>query len=178
MQNLQIDAQRLWDTLMETAQFGATAKGGICRLTLTDLDRQVRDWFKAQCAALGCMGTVDEVGTRIARRPGKNDALAPIAMGSHLDPQPTGGKFDGVLGVLGALEAMRTLHEQGYETNAPVEIVNWTNEEGSRFAPAMLASGVFAGVFTVDYANGREDRDGRTFGDELERIGYRGAEKA
>ena len=148
MQNLQIDAQRLWDTLMETAKIGATAKGGICRLTLTDLDRQVRDWFKAQCEALGCTVAVDEVGNMFARRPGKNDTLPPIAMGSHLDTQPTGGKFDGVLGVLGALEALRTLHETGYETNAPIEIVNWTNEEGSRYAPAMLASGVFAGVFT------------------------------
>ena len=178
MQNLQIDPQRLWDTLMETAQIGATAKGGICRLTLTDLDRQVRDWFKTRCEAVGCTVSVDEVGNMFARRPGRNNALAPIAMGSHLDTQPTGGKFDGVLGVLGALEAMRTLHETGYETNAPVEIVNWTNEEGSRFAPAMLASGVFAGVFTADYARSRTDRDGRTFGEELERIGYKGDEKA
>ena len=178
MQNLQIDAQRLWDTLMETAKFGATAKGGICRLTLTDLDRQVRDWFKARCEALGCTVTVDEVGNMFARRPGKNDDLPPIAMGSHLDTQPTGGKFDGVLGVLGALEALRTLHETGYETNAPVEIVNWTNEEGSRYAPAMLASGVFAGVFTPDFAYSRADRDGKTFGEELTRIGYKGEEKA
>jgi N-carbamoyl-L-amino-acid hydrolase len=178
VQNLQIDGRRLWDTLMHTAQIGATAKGGICRLTLTDLDRQVRDWFKAQCEALGCAVTIDEVGTMFARRPGKNSDLAPIAMGSHLDTQPTGGKFDGVLGVLGALEAMRTLHETGYETNAPIEIVNWTNEEGARFAPAMLASGVFAGVFSPDYAFGRADRDGKTFGDELARIGYKGAEKA
>ena len=117
---------------METAKFGATPKGGICRLTLTDFDRQVRDWFKARCEALGCAVTVDKVGNMFARRPGKNDALAPIAMGSHLDTQPTGGKFDGALGVLGALEALRTLHETGYETNAPIEIVNWTNEEGSR----------------------------------------------
>jgi beta-ureidopropionase / N-carbamoyl-L-amino-acid hydrolase len=143
MQNLQIDGQRLWDTLMHTAQIGATPKGGICRLTLTDLDRQVRDWFKAQCEALGCTVAVDEVGTMFARRPGKNPNLAPIAMGSHLDTQPTGGKFDGVLGVLAALEALRTLHQADYETNAPIEIVNWTNEEGARFAPAMLASGVF-----------------------------------
>src|ERR1700691_738550 len=178
MQNLQIDAQRLWDTLMETAQIGATAKGGICRLTLTDLDRKVRDWFKARCEAFGCTVSVDEVGNMFARRPGRNNALAPIAMGSHLDTQPTGGKFDGVLGVLGALEALRTLHETGYETNAPIEIVNWTNEEVSRFAPAMLASGVFAGVFTPDYAYSRTDRDGKTFGAELTRIGYRGAEKA
>jgi N-carbamoyl-L-amino-acid hydrolase len=178
MQNLQIDGQRLWDTLMHTAQIGATPKGGICRLTLTDLDRQVRDWFKAQCEALGCTVAVDEVGTMFARRPGKNPNLAPIAMGSHLDTQPTGGKFDGVLGVLGALEALRTLHQADYETNAPIEIVNWTNEEGARFAPAMLASGVFAGVFSPDYAYGRTDRDGKTFGDELRRIGYKGAEKA
>jgi beta-ureidopropionase / N-carbamoyl-L-amino-acid hydrolase len=178
MQNLQIDALRLWDTLMETAKIGATAKGGICRLTLTDLDRQVRDWFKAQCEALGCTVTVDEVGNMFARRPGKNDTLPPIAMGSHLDTQPTGGKFDGVLGVLGALEALRTLHETGYETNAPIEIVNWTNEEGSRYAPAMLASGVFAGVFTPEFAYSRADRDGKTFGEELTRIGYKGAEKA
>jgi N-carbamoyl-L-amino-acid hydrolase len=178
VQNLQIDGQRLWDTLMRTAQIGATPKGGICRLTLTDLDREVRGWFKAQCEALGCTVAVDEVGTMFARRPGKNQNLPPIAMGSHLDTQPTGGKFDGVLGVLGALEAMRTLHETGYETNAPIEIVNWTNEEGARFAPAMLASGVFAGVFTPDYAYGRADRDGKTFGDELARIGYKGEEKA
>ncbi|MDR3422991.1 MAG: M20 family metallo-hydrolase [Xanthobacteraceae bacterium] len=177
MQNLQIDAQRLWDTLMETAKIGATAKGGICRLTLTDLDRQVRDWFKARCEALGCTVSVDAVGNMFARRPGKNNNLAPIAMGSHLDTQPTGGKFDGTLGVLGALEAMRTLAETGYETNAPIEIVNWTNEEGSRYAPAMLASGVFAGVFTPEFAYSRKDRDGKSFGEELDRIGYKGGEK-
>ena len=180
MQNLHIDAQRLWDTLMHTAQIGATPKGGICRLTLSDFDRQVRDWFWAQCQALGCTVAVDEVGNMFARRPGKNknQNLAPIAMGSHLDTQPTGGKFDGALGVLGALEAMRTLHQAGYATNAPIEIVNWTNEEGARFAPAMLASGVFAGVFTPEYAFSRTDRDGKKFGEELDRIGYRGKEKA
>jgi len=178
LRNLQINAQRLWDTLMETAQIGATAKGGICRLTLTDLDRQVRDWFKTQCEALGCAVTIDEVGTMFARRPGKNSDLPPIVMGSHLDTQPTGGKFDGALGVLAALEAARTLHELGYETNAPIEIVNWTNEEGARFGPAMLASGVFAGVFSADFAYRRTDRDGKTFGEELRRIGYKGAAKA
>jgi N-carbamoyl-L-amino-acid hydrolase len=178
LQNLQIDAQRLWDSLMETAQIGATPKGGICRLTLTDLDQKVRDWFKARCEALGCTVTVDDMGNMFARRAGKNPALHPIAMGSHLDTQPTGGKFDGVLGVLAALEALRTLHDLGYETTAPIEIVNWTNEEGARFAPAMLASGVFAGVFSRDYAYARADRDGKTFGEELARIGYRGAEKA
>ncbi|WP_448148375.1 allantoate amidohydrolase [Labrys miyagiensis] len=176
--NLNINPQRLWDSLMETAKFGGTAKGGIRRLTLSDEDKKVRDWFKAQCEAMGCTVTVDEVGNMFAVRPGRNNDLPPIAMGSHLDTQPTGGKFDGVLGVLGALEAMRTLHEQGYETNAPVEIINWTNEEGSRFAPAMLASGVFAGVFTPQYAYERADRDGISFLEELERIGYRGTEKA
>ncbi len=178
MPNLQINAQRLWDSLMETARIGATAKGGICRLTLTDLDRQVRDWLKAQCQALGCTVTVDEVGNMFVTRLGKNSKLLPIAIGSHLDTQPTGGKFDGPLGVLAGLEALRTLHDHGHATNAPIELVNWTNEEGARFAPAMLASGVFAGVFTVDYAYGRSDRDGKSFGDELQRIGYRGPEKA
>ena len=177
MQLLQIDAQRLWDSLMETAQIGATAKGGICRLTLTDLDRQVRDWLKAQCTALGCAVTVDEVGNMFARRPGKNSNLPPIAMGSHLDTQPTGGKFDGPLGVIAALEALRTLHDNDRATTAPIELVNWTNEEGARFAPAMLASGVFAGVFTPDYAYSRTDREGKTFGEELQRIGYRGTAK-
>ena len=109
-----------------------------------------------------------------ARRPGRDNALPPICVGSHLDTQPTGGKFDGILGVLSGLEVLRTLNDAGYETNAPIEVINWTNEEGSRFAPAMLASGVFAGVFTEDYAYGREDRDGKRFGDELDRIGYRG----
>jgi beta-ureidopropionase / N-carbamoyl-L-amino-acid hydrolase len=178
LHNLQIDAQRLWDTLMDTAKIGGTPKGGICRLTLTDFDRQVRDWFKTQCEALGCTVTIDQVGSMFARRPGKDPALPPIVMGSHLDTQPTGGKFDGALGVLAALEAMRTLHELGYETNAPIEIVNWTNEEGARFGPAMLASGVFAGVFSPDFAFARTDRDGKTFGEELQRIGYRGTEKA
>jgi len=178
VQLLQIDAQRLWDSLMETAQIGATAKGGICRLTLTDLDRQVRDWLKAQCAALGCAVTIDEVGNMFAHRPGKNSNLPLIAMGSHLDTQPTGGKFDGPLGVLAALEALRTLHDNNRATNAPLALVNWTNEEGARFAPAMLASGVFAGVFTPDYAYSRTDRAGKTFGEELKRIGYRGTEKA
>jgi beta-ureidopropionase / N-carbamoyl-L-amino-acid hydrolase len=174
MQSLRINPTRLWDTLMETARIGATPKGGIKRLTLSDEDRRVRDWFRAAAEAVGCTVTVDAVGNMFARRPGRNPALAPVCMGSHLDTQPTGGKFDGALGVLGAIEAVRTLHEAGWETNAPIEIVNWTNEEGSRFAPAMLASGVFAGVFTADFAYGRKDRDGKKFGDELDRIGYRG----
>jgi beta-ureidopropionase / N-carbamoyl-L-amino-acid hydrolase len=173
-QNLQIDAQRLWDSIMDTARIGATAKGGICRLTLTDLDRQVRDWFKAQCEALGCTLTIDEVGNMFALRPGRRTDIAPIAIGSHLDTQPTGGKFDGVLGVLSGLEALRTLQDLGYETNAPLLLINWTNEEGSRFPPAMLGSGVFAGVFDRAYADSREDRQGVRFGEALEAIGYRG----
>jgi beta-ureidopropionase / N-carbamoyl-L-amino-acid hydrolase len=174
--NLTINPRRLWDALMETAAFGATAKGGIKRLTVSDEDKRVRDWFKAECEKLGCDVRVDSVGNMFSTRPGKRADLLPIAMGSHLDTQPTGGKFDGVLGVLGALEAMRTLVDLGYETNAPLTIVNWTNEEGSRFAPAMLCSGVYAGVFTPEFAYEREDRQGIKFGDELKRIGYLGPE--
>ena len=177
MKNLKIDPERLWDDLMETAKIGGTSKGGICRLTLTDLDREVRDWFKARTQALGCTVTVDDMGTMFARRPGQRTDIPPIAMGSHLDTQPTGGKFDGCLGVLAALEALRTLHLVGYETFAPIEVVNWTNEEGSRFTPALIASGVFAGVFERDWAVGRQDRSGETFGAALEKIGYRGPEK-
>jgi len=177
MTNLKIDPERLWDDLMATAEIGGTAKGGICRLTLTDLDRQVRDWFKAQAEKLGCTVTVDDMGAMFARRAGTRDDLPPIAMGSHLDTQPTGGKFDGALGVLAALEALRTLVEARYQTVAPIEVINWTNEEGARFAPAMIASGVFAGVFTRDFAAARQDRSGVTFGDALEAIGYRGPER-
>ena len=175
-QNLTIDPQKLWDNLMETAKFGGTHKGGIKRLTVSDDDKRVRDWFKAACEALGCKVSVDSVGNMFAVRPGRDNTRLPIAMGSHLDTQPTGGKFDGVLGVLGALEAMRTLVSAGYETNAPIMIANWTNEEGSRFAPAMLCSGVYAGVFTSEYAYSREDREGKMLGAELERIGYKGSE--
>ena len=157
---------------------GGTPKGGIKRLTVSDEDKRVRDWFKAECEKLDCVVEVDEVGNMFATRAGKRKDLAPIALGSHLDTQPTGGKFDGVLGVLGALEALRTLVDMGYETNAPIMIVNWTNEEGSRFAPAMLCSGVYAGVFTPEYAYSREDRQGIKLGDELERIGYKGTHKA
>jgi N-carbamoyl-L-amino-acid hydrolase len=177
MRNLKIDAERLWGDLMETAAFGATPRGGVARLTLTDEDRKVRDWFRSQTEALGCTVTVDDMGIMFARRPGQRDDLAPIAMGSHLDTQPTGGKFDGVLGVLGALEALRTMVNAGYETVAPIEVVNWTNEEGSRFAPAVIASGVFSGVFTRDWAIAQKDRSGVAFGDELKRIGYAGSER-
>ena len=172
--NLSINPQRLWDTLMETATFGGTAKGGVKRLTLSDEDKAVRDWFKRACETLGCAVSVDAVGNMYARRPGKRNDLAPIAMGSHLDTQPTGGKFDGILGVLAALETLRTLHETGYETNAPIEIINWTNEEGSRFAPGMLGSAVVAGVYDAPFAWSLMDRDGKNLGEELQRIGYKG----
>ncbi len=176
--NLQINPQRLWDSVMETARIGGTAKGGVSRLTLTDTDRQVRDWLKQECERLGCTVTVDEVGNMFAVRPGQRADLPPIAIGSHLDTQPTGGKFDGILGVLSGLEVLKTLQDSGYETNAPLMLVNWTNEEGSRFAPAMLGSGVYAGVFDRAYADSREDRQGVTFGEAIEAIGYRGAAKA
>jgi beta-ureidopropionase / N-carbamoyl-L-amino-acid hydrolase len=177
MRNLAINPERLWNELMETAAIGGTAKGGICRLTLTDLDREVRDWFRQRTEALGCTVTVDDMGTMFARRAGSAD-VPPIAVGSHLDTQPTGGKFDGVLGVLAALEALRTMVEAGYETYAPIEVVNWTNEEGSRFAPALIASGVFAGVFDKGWAHSQKDRAGITFDEALQAIGYRGPEPA
>jgi beta-ureidopropionase / N-carbamoyl-L-amino-acid hydrolase len=161
---------------METSAIGATPKGGLNRLTLTDLDRQVRDWFKARVEKLGCTVTVDSMGAMFARRPGRAD-IPPIALGSHLDTQPTGGKFDGVLGVLAALETLRTLVEAGYETYAPIEIVNWTNEEGARFAPAMVSSGVFAGAFEHDWASARRDPAGVTFAQALDAIGYRGTQR-
>jgi N-carbamoyl-L-amino-acid hydrolase len=175
--NLSISGERLWDTLMFAATFGATSKGGVCRLTLTETDRDARDWLQEQTTALGCETGIDDMGVMYARRGGKRNDVPPIAIGSHLDSQPTGGKFDGALGVLAALEALRTLHAANYVTFAPVELVNWTNEEGSRFAPALTASGVFAGVFERDWAHAREDRSGIRFGEALEKIGYRGNER-
>lgn len=174
--NLTIDSRRLWDMLMETATIGGTPKGGIRRLTLSDEDRRVRDWFRAECEALGCTVHLDTAGNMIAVRPGKDNARKPIAMGSHLDTQPTGGKFDGVLGVLGGLEVLKTLHQAGYETNAPIALVNWTNEEGARFSPSMVGSAVYAGVYSQAQMDGFRDRDGVTQGEALEAIGYRGTE--
>lgn len=174
--NIAVDGARLWASIMETAQFGATPKGGVRRLTLSDEDRAVRDWFRAACEAAGCTVAIDDMGNMFARRAGTDPDAAPICIGSHLDTQPTGGKFDGIIGVLAGLEVIRTLNDLGVQTTAPIEVINWTNEEGARFAPAMLASGVFGGAFTRDYAVGRTDRDGKVFGEELERIGYRGEE--
>jgi N-carbamoyl-L-amino-acid hydrolase len=172
--NLTVSADRLWETIIETARIGGTAKGGINRQALTETDRTVRDWFAAACTQAGCSVSVDPLGNMFARRPGRDPARAPIAMGSHLDTQPTGGRFDGVIGVLAGLEVLRCLQDAGIETAAPIELINWTNEEGARFAPAMLASGVFAGVFPPDYAYSRTDREGVTFGQALDAISYRG----
>lgn len=146
--NLHIDGAALWADLMETAQFGGTEKGGVRRLTLTKEDKLVRDWFMRTCQSLGCEVSYDSMGNLFARRPGQDNNLPPITMGSHLDTQPTGGKFDGILGVLGGLAVLRTLHQSGYATRHPIELINWTNEEGSRFSPPMMCSGVFAGIFT------------------------------
>jgi N-carbamoyl-L-amino-acid hydrolase len=172
--NISINSDRLWASIVDTAAIGATPKGGLCRLALSEEDRQVRDWFRTACEAAGCVVAIDGLGNMFARRPGRDASLAPIAIGSHLDTQPTGGKYDGIIGVLAGLEVLRSLNDAGLETQAPVELINWTNEEGARFAPAMLASGAFAGVFTADYALGRADRQGVSFGQALDTIGYRG----
>jgi N-carbamoyl-L-amino-acid hydrolase len=174
--NLAIDSDRLWESIQQTATIGGTPKGGICRLALSDEDARVRDWFRAACETVGCTVRVDALGNMFARREGRDPGLPPIAIGSHLDTQPTGGRYDGVIGVLAGLEILRRLHEAGVQTQAPIEVINWTNEEGARFAPAMLASGTFAGVFTPEYAYGRVDRDGISFGRALDAIGYRGPE--
>ena len=174
LSNIRVDGARLWDTLMEMAKIGATPKGGNKRLTLTDLDKEARELFTAWCEAAGCTMSVDEMGNMFARRDGGDAALPPVMMGSHLDTQPTGGKFDGVLGVLGALEVIRTLNDLNIQTRHPIVVANWTNEEGSRFAPAMVSSGVFAGAYTKDFAYACKDQDGKTLGEELERIGFKG----
>ena len=176
MQNLKIDGDRLWNSLMEMAQIGATKKGGVRRLTLTDLDRESRELFTRWCEDAGCTMTVDRVGNMFARRPGRDPSKKPVMSGSHLDSQPTGGKYDGAYGVLAALEVVRTLNDAGVETEAPVEIAMWTNEEGSRYAPAMMGSGVFAGIFSAEEVHAKIDTEGKSFGEELRRIGYEGGE--
>jgi len=174
VENLTIDSQRLWDSLMTMAEIGATQKGGVCRLALTDLDKQSRDLFIEWCESAGCRVSVDAMGNIFARRPGRNDDLPPVVTGSHLDSQPTGGKFDGAYGVLAGLEVIRSLNDASVETDAPVEVAVWTNEEGSRFAPAMMGSGVFAGLFELDDIHATTDVDGVALGEELTRIGYKG----
>nr|WP_226944889.1 Zn-dependent hydrolase [Pseudomonas sp. FME51] len=174
MQNTMINQQRLWQSLMDMGEIGGTEKGGVCRLALTDLDKQARDLFVQWCKDAGCTIRIDKMGNIFAHRAGLDDSLPPVVMGSHLDTQPTGGKFDGIYGVLAGLEVIRTLNDQGIDTQAPIEASVWTNEEGSRFPPAMVASGVFAGVFELDYGLSRADLDGKTMGEELARIGYNG----
>ncbi|MDP6705338.1 MAG: Zn-dependent hydrolase [Alphaproteobacteria bacterium] len=174
MRNLAINRQRLWDSLMEMAKIGATEKGGVNRQALTDLDREGRDLFVHWCEEAGCTIRIDKMGNVFARRPGRDDDLAPVMTGSHLDTQPTGGKYDGVYGVLAGLEVVRSLNDLNYETRRPVEVAVWTNEEGCRFAPAMIGSGVFTGVFTLEEAHQTTDTDGKSMGEELARIGYLG----
>lgn len=172
--NLQIDSSRLWRDIHDTAKFGGTPKGGVRRLTLSAEDKQVRDWFHDACEAAGCKVHVDTLGTMYALRPGRDHSKLPVGFGSHLDTQPTGGKYDGVLGTLAALEVIRTLNDAGIETDAPLCIVNWTNEEGSRFAPATMASAAYAGEYTSEDILSRRDADGISVAEALDTIGYRG----
>jgi len=176
-ENIRINSARLWDSLEEMALIGPGVAGGCNRQTLTDADGEGRHLFQRWCEAAGMTMGVDTMGNMFATRPGTDPAALPVYMGSHLDTQPTGGKYDGVLGVLGALEVVRSMNDLGIKTKHPVVVTNWTNEEGARFAPAMLASGVFAGIHTEDYAKGRRDMDGKVFGEELKRIGWEGTEK-
>ncbi len=169
-----INGQRLWDSLMELAEIGATAKGGCCRLALTDLDRQGRDLVIDWAKNAGLSVTIDKIGNVFMRREGRNPNLPPVMAGSHIDTQPTGGKYDGNYGVLAALEVIRTLNDLDIETEAPLEVVFWTNEEGSRFVPVMMGSGVFAGVFPLEKIYAVQDSEGKTVGSELEKIGYVG----
>lgn len=171
---IRIDGTRLWDSLMELARIGATDKGGVRRLALTDLDREGRDlvcdWFREARLEI----TVDRIGNIFARRPGRRSERPPVMAGSHIDTQPSGGKFDGNYGVLAALEVVRTLNDHGVETEAPLEVAVWTNEEGTRFQPVMMGSGVFAGEFDLVEMLKRTDLDGKSVGSELRRIGYAG----
>jgi len=175
--NMRIDADRLWDSIHEMAKIGPGVAGGNNRQTLTDADAEGRRLFQRWCEAAGLTMGVDEMGTMFARREGTDADALPVYVGSHLDTQPTGGKYDGVLGVLAGLEIVRTLNDLNVKTKHPIVVTNWTNEEGTRFAPAMLASGVFAGVIDQDYAYSRQDAAGKTFGDELVRIGWKGDER-
>ncbi|WP_227370744.1 Zn-dependent hydrolase [Halomonas sp. M20] len=174
-EELRINQDRLWRRLMTMAEIGATPAGGSCRVALTEEDRQGRDLFIDWCRELGCEIRIDRMGNIFAQRPGRDSQRLPIACGSHLDTQPHGGKFDGVYGVLAGVETFETLNDQNIETAAPLEICVWTNEEGSRFAPPMISSGVFGGTYDLDYGLGREDADGITLGEALDAIGYAGS---
>lgn len=176
-ENLRIDAGRLWGSIHEMAKIGPGVAGGNNRQTLTDADGEGRKLFQTWCEAAGLEIGVDAMGTMFAMRKGTDPDALPVYVGSHLDTQPTGGRYDGVLGVLGGLEVIRTLNDLDIKTRHPIVVTNWTNEEGTRFAPAMVASGVFAGVHDLDWAYDRKDTKDLRFGDELERIGWKGAEK-
>src|SRR5579863_5836236 len=176
--NQRIDGKRLWDSLMGMATIGATPKGGVRRLTLTDVDKRGRDRFRAECEALGLTVRVDAIGNMFARRPGRDPSRPPVLFGSHLDSQPSGGKFDGALGVLAGLEVMRSLNDLGITTEAPLELINWTDEEGSRFGHSLAGSGVWAGVYPEDHVLGLKDVDGTTVGTALDGIGYHGDQRA
>ncbi|SDY55723.1 Zn-dependent hydrolase [Citreimonas salinaria] len=175
--NMTVNGDRLWDSLMEMAKIGPGVAGGNNRQTLTDADAEGRALFQRWCEAAGCTMGLDQMGNMFARREGTDPDALPVYVGSHLDTQPTGGKYDGVLGVLGGLEVVRSLNDLGVKTKHPIVVTNFTNEEGTRFAPAMLSSGVFAGIHSQDWAYDRADSQGRRFGDELERIGWKGEEE-
>ena len=174
MNDIRIDGGRLWQSLMDLAKIGATQKGGVCRIALTDRDREGRDLVCSWLREAGCTISVDAIGNIFARRPGRKNDLPPVVTGSHIDTQPTGGKFDGNYGVLAALEVVRTMNDRRIETEYPFEVAIWTNEEGTRFTPVMMGSGVFAGAFTLEHALAQVDIDGKSVGDELRRIGYAG----
>lgn len=174
--NSRVDGGRLWESLAEMALIGPGVRGGCNRQTLTDEDKQGRDLFKRWCEGAGMNVSVDTMGNMFAVYPGSEPDLDPVAIGSHLDTQPTGGRYDGVLGVLAGLEVVRTIRDQGIKTRRPIMVVNWTNEEGTRFAPPMVSSGVYAGIHTLDWAYAIKDAEGKSFGDELKRIGYIGDE--
>ena len=176
-ENMKINGERLWDSLMEMAKIGPGVAGGNNRQTVTDEDGEGRHLFQDWCIAAGCTMGVDQMGNMFARREGTDPDALPVYVGSHLDTQPTGGKYDGVLGVLGGLEIIRTLNDLDVKTKHPIVVTNWTNEEGTRYAPAMLASGVFAGMHTQEWAYDIEDAEGKKFGAELERIGWKGEEE-
>jgi len=176
--NLAVNGDRLWRSLMDLAQIGATPKGGVARLALTELDGEGRRLFVRWCEEAGLSVEVDEIGNIFARRAGRNPDLPPVMMGSHIDTQPTGGKFDGCFGVMAGLEVMRTLNDLGIETEAPVEVIAWTNEEGSRFPPCMMGSGVFIGKLDLDETLAKTDAEGLSVGEELRRIGFAGTRSA
>jgi len=172
--SVRVNGDRLWESIMLMAEIGATEKGGVCRLALTDLDRESRDLLSQWCDAENCVRQIDPMGNLFYRRAGANRSGHPVGTGSHLDSQPTGGKFDGAYGVLAALEVVRTLNDAKIQTQLPVEVVVWTNEEGARFPPAMIGSAVYSGEFDLNYGHSRQDHEGKTIGEELKRIGYQG----